>query len=313
MKKQLIITIFSLSTLFLIIFSCKNKETECLDCDVCEEFKGTKNNLNEILVNKNQELFPFFNPNNSEEFIYIKFSNNRYTLIKYNIKHSTADVLLTEADIASQPKWGKNGIVLFTDSYQRLHLINSNGTNHRVLPIKGAIRYPEWKNDTIVTIEYTQKDLIPPHFFANLNILTNKLDVSKNNDANVIYNANVNEYAFHNTVSLKAVANNLAYTIIDSVYGIETIFDCKWGGDGSYIYFSTNKTGLFKVNKNTKAISKIKNACDTRYYRSLSISPDGKKMLVERVDAQLLKGSPEEDAGIYLMDIDGKNEVKLFQ
>lgn len=49
-----------------------------------------------------------------------------------------------------------------------------------------------------------------------------------------------------------------------------------------------------------KNIIALKTSCDGRGYTSLSVSPDGKKIIAQRIDVE---------SGLCLMDIDGKNEV----
>ena len=89
-----------------------------------------------------------------------------------------------------------------------------------------------------------------------------------------------------------------------------------WHPNNIDIYYSTYREGLFKVNKNSKIVTKIKCGCDSRSYRYLSISPDGSKIIVERVDAteyQNNTGSWTEEGKIIIMDIDGSNERNIFE
>jgi hypothetical protein len=58
--------------------------------------------------------------------------------------------------------------------------------------------------------------------------------------------------------------------------------------------------GLYRTNIITKETTLLKTTCTNRFYTALSISPDGKKIIAQRIDVA---------SGLCLMDIDGKNEV----
>jgi hypothetical protein len=315
MRKQLWIAT-SIIIFICLLFSCHKDEIECLACEPCKDYVyTTRGHVIGNNISHSQEYTPCFNPNNSDEFVYVKRVGFIYSLVKYNIKLQKEDILLGNIQITEeQPKWGENGLILFNDRNFQLFTIKSDGKDLKLIKSKGSFYYPEWKNDSIIVghfrYEHTSAD-----YFASMNTITGKLDsIDGNYFSRAAYN-NKGEYCYHNREYLKLESNKKTTILIDSTYGRERIADCKWHPNDVDIYYSTNVTGLFKINKNTKQITQIKSGCDTRRYREISISSDGKKIIAHRVDSPQPKddATPEEDAGIYLMDIDGKNEVKLFQ
>jgi hypothetical protein len=314
MKKQLIIAT-SIAIFICLVISCQKEEDLCLACEPCKDYVYTTRG--HVIGNKlsnSEEYWVCFNPNDSNEFIYVKKRSLIHDLVKYNLSSQKEVILLSNVSILFQPKWGKNNLILFNDEHFQLFTIRPDGTDLRLIKTKASFSHLEWKNDSIIVGHY-RYSTATFGYFASLNINTSKLDSINNNYfIQTAYN-DKGEYCYQNRSYLKFESNNKTITLIDSTYGSGVINDCKWHPNNVDIYYSTNVTGLFKINKNTKQITKIKSACDTRRYKEISISSDGKKIIVHRVDSPQPKdnATPEEDAGIYLMDIDGKNEVKLFQ
>jgi hypothetical protein len=319
--KNLIFSIIIINILLLLgLFSCKEDAEECLnDCEPCENFtKYSK--LPSSDHSDEASIHPCFNPNNANELVFLKMRTydkglgRIYSLIKYNLQTKKEDTLLLNCKSYFPPKWGKNNLIAFYDFNFQLNLINADGKNHRIISLKkGGLRYIDWKNDSIIVADFSY-NLGVPNFFAELNINTGKLDTTRSNIVTEVNYNSKGEYVYDGYYSLKMNSHGVVSSLIDSTYGWENIRAFRWHPNNTDIYYTTHKTGLLKVNRDTKKIVKIRNACDARFYDQLSISPDGKKIVVQRTDVhQQSNLTPFHDEGIYLMDIDGKNEVKLFQ
>jgi Tol biopolymer transport system component len=310
-------------TLSLLIFfqqGCKKDRVKCLNCDKCENFPEPDGGISTIKQKEFQRKAPCFNPNNGNEFIYIKEEGRNQTLVKYNLSTNHETILLENAQIIGQPKWGKNKKIVYTGTEFQINIINDNGNNHNVLTNNNSYLYPDWLNDSVISTEFSF-NLGVPYFYCELSIIGNIIDTIRGSS----FTFGSNNLQSENACLLYASDPNINIRkrglFVSSLTNFEndgrnTITGICWHPNNSNIYYSTYREGLYVINKNTKERKKIRNGCDSRSYRFLSISPDGKKILVERVDATDYKnnnGNWTEEAKIYIMDIDGKNERDVFK
>lgn len=311
-----------------IFFQTCKKDKECRKNEKCENFPSPKgfgiSKINQIPFQKHA---PCFNPNNGNEIIYVKASNNNYQLIKYNLQSKSEIILLDNTVIVGQPKWGKNGWIVFSKLDLNVYLLKDNGdslkkvtsyfeNNHpafwsinKIFISVGAETSPGASGNKIINLDGNRIDSIKPLDFggvfgkSHINEFGEMASMGCKNGSNCsvdVLNLNIKHLTQLNSFAFNGRNN------IEGIY---------WHPNNEDIFYSTYREGLFKVNKNSKAVSKIKCGCDSRSYRYLSISPDGSKIIVERVDAteyQNNTGSWTEEGKIYIMDIDGKNERNIF-
>lgn len=311
-----------LFTLLLITFeTCKKDKEICMACNKCENFPEPGGGISTIKQKTNQRHAPCFNPSNPAEFIYIKEAEYKYSLVKHNLSTKQESILLENVPIVGQPKWGKNGWIVFSQfSDYQIYILQDNGQLLTRITNGNAYLYPEWKNDAIIAAEFSF-NLGVPYFYCELNKAGSIVDTFRNNRFTLGMINSIKEKAYLKSpddpnISLGFENNSISTLTNDNFTGRNRIEGIFWHPNNQDIYYSTYREGLCKVNKNSKNVTKIRNGCDSRSYRFLSISADGKKILVERVDAtdyHNSTGSWTEEAKIYIMDIDGKNERNLFE
>jgi hypothetical protein len=292
------------------IYGCRKNE-DCIGCEVCEVFTLPDVRINGIFQKTEQERHPCFNPNNSNEFLFIKIRGGEFNLVKYVISEQKEEILLEDIGFTTEPKWGKNNKILFVDSRIDLHIFDLSTGFESIFDLKEKyVRFPEWKNDSIIVADISNAFKYPSNF-ATLNIFTNKIDTISKIYGQAIY-YNETEFLHNYRTGIDFVDAHSTTTLIKGLDGTEQAMDSKWHQNHSDIFYSTNQKGLYKINRHTKKVTEIKNGCNSRFYRTLSIAPDGKKMLVHRVDAALVDGAVEEDASIYIMNLDGSDEQKII-
>ena len=308
-------------TLFILFFACKKDEckndNETLVCTPCEEVSS----ISDFEEVKKQERSPCFNPNNMNEFVYVnKLDDRNFQLVKYDIV-SKQSLTLYKGTVLTKPSWGKNNIIVFTDSLFQLRIVKPDASLNKRLTNGNAFLYPIWKNDSTIIAEYS-KDLNKPNLYCEYYLNKNKyyLDTLNGYDSgyrNSDYNRK-GQYIFmkyssdsifylRETTSIRKILikNSKIFGTVYSVVGV-----C-WHPTEEVIYYTVYNDGLYKLDVNTLKATRIRNGCSTRTYGNLSISADGKKIIVERIDAKPNNGGLLKDAGIYIMDIDGKNERKI--
>ncbi len=312
--------------LFVIFSTCKKS---CLECNTCEDFPDPKGSvISTITQMPNQRHAPCFNPNNNNEFIYLKDENNSESLVKYNMATKIEQTLINNIKILGQPKWNKNGWIVFTKTDLKMYLIKDNGDSAHTIPIYYSENsYPSFiGNDKIF---YSVGTETKPGISGNkiINYKGSMIDSIKAADLNASFG--INDVNGNNEI-VSWICDNTGCSIKYFTYekkdykpiysfsftGRNNITGIIWHPNNDDVYFSTYREGLYRVNKNTKKYVKVRNGCDSRSYRYLSISPDGSKIIIERVDATDYTknlGSWTEEGKIFIMDIDGKNERNVFE
>jgi hypothetical protein len=329
--KRLLVILPILASLFL--FSCKEKEgTEdvpayCAACEPCERFYLPWSPIPyPVKQLPKQRYSPCFNPNNGNEFVYVDEDREAKTsmLIKYNLLSQQQVILLSKGSVVGQPKWGKNGWIVFSNG-TNIFKVRDNGDSLAQLTLEGINQNPEIFENNIL-FEYSGG--LPGT--AGIKIM----DMDGNNRNNVTVNGTLRKNVVN---GLGEIAGSLGsyrlatyhlttkkqetFLANDTGYYQRIISDKCWHPNNTDIYFiavpigenDTTRLGINKINKHTQQETLIKNVCATRAYYYVSISPDGTKLLVERENVTLVENYTRLiGSDIYIMDIDGRNERKVF-
>jgi Tol biopolymer transport system component len=333
---QKLIVILVWLGLSLFLFSCKEKEgTEdipayCAACEPCERFYLPWSPIPyPVKQLPKQRYSPCFNPNNGNEFVYVDEDRDAKTsmLIKYNLLSQQQVILLPKVGVVGQPKWGKNGWIVFSNG-ANIYKVRDNGDSLTQLTFEYANQYPDIFGDKIlftrsegppgssgIKIIDMEGNQIEDIFYSTLGVVLNKNVINGLGEIA----GSLNRYklgTYHLTTKKLEV-----FLSSDTGYYQRIISDKCWHPNNTYIYFiaapiggnDTTRLGINKINKHTQQETLVKNVCATRAYNYLSISPDGTKMIVERENTTLVSGNTLlVGSDIYIMDIDGRNEKKVF-
>lgn len=319
------------------IFACEkdkqiNSNAYCASCEPCAKIPtDISSQPRQVIETSFQRLAPCFNPLNVNEFIYLTQDSLFYnSLIKYNLITKKETVILSGQRIVRQPKWGKNGWILFAGLNLQIFKVKDNGDSLTQLTSVYSNTYPEWFGiDKIFFSVASGSDKIAGNKIIGFD--GTRLDSIQATVMNtvIIYNS-INDLmelaglggGVSDIVFMNLKSKQLNYLIKDTSKIIHYTTGVTWHPNNKDIYYSTtvvgeNNSGLVgicRLNKDSKENVLIKNACNSRSYSLLSISPDGKKIIAERQDYQLMPDNNLlKKSDICIMDIDGRNEEKVFK
>jgi hypothetical protein len=325
--------------IFLAITSCEkdkqiNANAYCASCEPCAIIPpNISSQPRQIKETSFQRLAPCFNPLNANEFIYLtqdSFFNN--SLIKCDLTSKKETVILTGQRIIRQPKWGKNGWILFAGLNLQIYRVKDNGDSLTQLTSVYSNTYPEWYGtDKIFFSVIGGTDKIAGNKIIGFD--GKRLDSIQATVMNTVITYNsINDLNELTGIGGGGAISNLAYINLKTKKLIYLTSDVSsnerypagvcWHPNNKDIYYATwviagnnsDFVGICRLNKDSKENVLIKNACNSRSYSLISISPDGKKIIAERQDYQLLPDNNLlKNSDICIMDIDGRNEEKVFK
>ncbi|MCF8373572.1 MAG: hypothetical protein K9H64_18270 [Bacteroidales bacterium] len=292
----------------------------CKCCPKCEDFPS--GNSTSISRSQFQYMQPCYNPNNSNEFVfhYRDYETNTFQLVKYNIKTNEKEILINDFYTIFQPKWGENNWILCTDLNNSIWKIKSNGDSLSSVAYVGANYDPDWDcSNTHIIYTYSLNGA-NKHSVVLKDYKTNSVDTISRRSAPTLSISNTNILAIDAwcNISLANLSDSLVWTQITNVDCTENYDDGKsrivslfWHPNSKDIYYCRIFDGIYTINIDDLIEKRIKNACDTRHYLTVSVSPDGDKLLVERIHGYWADYKIYHDSKIYIMDIDGCNEKEV--
>ena len=307
--------IFLLSFLSVFFSNCK-KDPPIILPNECANFSYTSANVQNWPGNDTNYYVPCFNPNNSNEIIYGKgiISGKTSYIVKRNL------LTKSETNIVSnwlrKPDWSRKDWIVFNHSDNQVWKVKSNGDSLTLLtkdmlgghnavwsPDGNRIAFIREGNAKYYTIiadmDGNHLDTLPYFSFYLSKWSSNGLFIAalSNDYVNVNYFDVSSRKLFTPTNNfLNDHATNLVFS--DAI---------AWTPDSQYLIWA-NQQGIYKTNIITNVTQKIKAACDAKYYTSLSVSPDGNKMIAARVDQRFDGKNLYIKTGLSLMNIDGTNE-----
>jgi len=276
---------------------------------------------------------PMFNPHDADELLYHEWGDGFSRIIKYRISTREKEVFLDPAPLTVELDWGRGGWVAFS-GYGDMFLIREDGTDlHRVpLTTEGhSCAEPDFNPDgTVVGFPFGGVNGISLYgmyllYDLNKNDLdtfdhfngTRPLGWSSNNEMSLWTGESydLNGKLGLTLIHMKDYNRTLIFQYsdmkwLDNSYGSA---DMMWNHSGENLYYTDGDIICFPTN-DYKEI-RIKKGCESRYYEDITIAPDDKHIIVERVDVR--RDGPYSNTlqrwrRLYIMDIDGCNERLLF-
>ena len=278
----------------------------------CDEFPQSPELGWNYTSNGVQFLSPCFNPNNPDEFVYIKvFDGGQAQLIKHNIATKQETILLDPMSYGP-PQWGSQGWITFVYTNKHIWKIRDDGTELTQVTFGVDDKNPMFNYNGDKIIYYRNK------YYTNFELSTNPdlykdykmmiIDLNGQEVDSVMAAHVVPNNYYQNWSSAVAISGEEIYfvgqwdalhtgvyqwdDVLDSVI-IENTISLSNNTDGNtindlsgseeFIYFSKYRGGLYQIDTDTKNYIKIRWGCDTRYYDHLSMSSDGKSLIVQKV------------------------------
>lgn len=274
--------------------------------------------------------YPCFNPNNAEELCFskaVKINNGLHVteFWKVNINTGKQERIAAVQGI-SQPDWGKNDWILFDKLGGTIWKVKSNGDSLTQLTFQYENYRPKWNNQTNTFLNHIPSE-DPYKSLVIRNLKGNIINYLKTFDGNGVSNKNAfsldgqtiasdgmlsrKNYGLYYYELANSTSPQLLYSLDISQTTKALVIGVAWHPDNRHVFW-TNANGLYKTDIVSKQTWQLKTACDSRLYKSLSVSPDGKTIAVARSDKKLVEENTiNSEFSIYLMDDNRNNERKL--
>ena len=310
--------------ILIVCLFCLGCKPDLLDPDrKCKELKTSRVDA-EYITPSHYFTAPCFNPNNSDEFVYLKrqlSTNGGAELWKYDRITGENDKLASGAISFAWPRWSTKDWILYVGTDYQLWKVKANGDSLTQLNFyEGGYRHADWNHDgtKIVIGIFGAIDGFPGSFKIDKDgFFDSKLHErwsylhaswSPNGkfiavDDTSIWNARIGIFDSDST-QLKSV-------VMPETDG-EHAPSFSWFPDSKQIAICSRHEGVFIFDFVAETFTQIKSGCGSsfsRRYINPSVSSDGDKMLVTRQDRRSKgRNKIEEAYSIVIMNTDGTGE-----
>ncbi|MFM2194744.1 MAG: hypothetical protein RL092_344 [Bacteroidota bacterium] len=263
---------------------------------------------------------PCFNPSNPNEFVYFEqdwrtgLPENK--LVFHNIEAHESHVILEDVLIIDEPIWTVRNEIYFLHSSWDIYRIKPDGSGYENVTNRGGCLYPTLKPDgTLLYFYYNPSNENPNGLILN----TDNLEVIDTISANSCSDWSVlNDLATgegSTFVGIQDIFNNQHQIIYD--YEIpnytKAVWDVKFSNNGKELFYSAYTLGIHKVDIASHSHTQLKWGCDTRDFRSISMHPNGKQILVQLVKNEKISESRiNVTSEIWMMSTDGCDSYRIL-
>lgn len=307
-----------LSFVMIIAFSCKKEPSDipCPECCVplnpCTQPTLGGGYYYISKPNYCNYTMPYFNPQNDNEFLFVKHcsTDSSYAkILKYNILSDISTEIFS-GSVQYAPKWGQNGWIIFSQSDGNVYKIKSDGSDLTHLTTEGCFHYPDWyfdedkfvayniclDADILYDVEGVVLDTLPK-LIGTTSSLTQKPYIAMNGNAVRFYNYQTNYL-------------NFMYDYSSQVNGSSHSGSIFWTSTFEVIY--SNIKGLNKLTIPSLTNVNFKPSCNSKIYLFGSVNSSKTKMIWSRGDyTQIDECHLMFKSRIYSMNIDGSEETEI--
>lgn len=293
-----------------------NPEPRCMDFK--HFFKKYKNYTGDLL-----SVYSFrgqcFNPNNSDEMIYYGYSgktvnsNDTITIYKYNLQTHLRSKVVNVVGTPDFPQWGANDWIVFDGYGNKLYKVKSNGDSLTSLGSGYSSLKWSYNGDKIVgfsRVNYNCLSVLDKNGHIEDSTYNNNYTIhlawNRDNIIALGEDKKVTFLQYPEFVLIKTI------TVLDKGEHDPRISGLEWIPNTSKFVWTCD-LGIFITDYVTEQTQQIKEGCEINRYGWPSVSDDGTKLLVSRLEYRANKASKtiETFCNIYLMNIDGSEEEKL--
>lgn len=270
---------------------------------------------------------PIFNPLNENEFIYTRVHldtltwKNVTTLMKHNLILGKSEELLVDKATDEVVAFTPDGHIVYVIDPYHFGIMNSDGSNKQVflekdMPVSSFAFDRSMSrmimsfvhNGPPVTVIYHLDGSGTDTFIWEKDAVFFHRGDWSGRDSLVTLSFDRDFYG----VSVVGISEQIITNLFNRPFSVphQKTFNVKWHPDNETVYFANEGYGIYRYRDGV--LSQVKANCDNKQYRMLSISPSGKKMLVERQDRVKLSDKQlNRQFRISIMNIDGSGEVLL--
>ncbi len=305
-----------------------NQTNSCESCSTCEDLPESGEFGYIFTQIDTQYLSPCFNPSNENEFVYIR-QTSTYTneLVKYNLQTKTEDILYNNLFLVGKPSWSVYGDIIF-NVYVGIAIIfkiKDDGTGLAQITNYNSFN-PQFDNFSTNFICAGQNPNFSGLYLPIFNINGSLIDSFKIEYGNVnigipcvpttpLFKSGYFFYAknqnglniekgvckYGNDTISNLIAINHKYQIIDMSACNNRVYICEFWND------------IHQIDLNTNKVSTFIEGCQTKFYNSISISPNETKMLTEKIiNTPQDNGDIISQHEIWLIDLATKEETRVL-
>ncbi|MDI1234082.1 MAG: hypothetical protein PSX81_07365 [bacterium] len=265
---------------------------------------------------------PCFNPRNDNEFIYIRkdFDKGTSEIIKHSLLTNTSNILLKNVSSSCHLTWGENGWIIYTND--NIYKLKDNGDSFTII----STPYNYSKTDVCYTKEnnFLFTLLGSPNsgnkIINNNGLLVDSLEglgsqqfllLNEVSSENILAGKIENDKLFKIKVCDLNTKVYQDIKVLTTDYPNNQIKGLTWHPNNQDIIYSILSHGIFIINKNTG--NEIKIIDGDGLYGFVSISPNGKNIIFERIDFKKMSNQIDflMEHNIFIIDINGNNLKKL--
>ena len=327
MPNLLKIRILAFFLLITMVQSCRKDKTEpivepnpidttSIDSSlICDDFPESPQIGFYYYSTGAQYKAPSFNPNNSDEFVYLRTGVIGTELVKYSISQQSETVLTNSVSIITQPQWGEQGWIVFTVLGNTIWKIYEDGSGLEQITDFESFRpsFDKSGNNFIcmgggsdVSAGYRPifdltGNISDSVFMAYDQIIIGYPYVSTENFYKKGYFAFA-DHAYSNPIRIGICSyDGSSITELSSWLYDKQMLDVT--ANSTYIYISTFWKDMVKINLTNPSYEIFKTGCQTKYYNHIDMSADGTKII-----AQVVLSTPTNENSA----IDEQNEIWLI-
>ena len=341
MKKSIIYFLYGL--LFILVHGCNDDETPTIMDDdnppvetpclaaldsltVPAVNVDTMLNLDdcplswvEFYPEKYRYTYPCFNPNNVEELAFIRLEWQTLKRDLCILDLCSGELNCLDVNPVDDLDWGANNWLLFIGEGLQLWKVRPDGSGLTQLTTAGENDNPIWEPEG-KRVVYRRTN--SPGYFFMLDDNGAVLDTIEKMQAKTAFDWSMDNKLITPTLPLTPDSYCIGYydMAIDSIIttndigGQYYIYDAKWGENNRLYWLLQYRLSHTDIETGGQAdLFSLPNGFNNRFYRSLTISPGNKYIVLNREDwKQLNECDVEVVHSLYIMGMDGTDERKIL-
>lgn len=315
-------------------------------------FENNPTGMEETIHLGNQFSSPAFNPSNPYEFCYYQIVADSgsqieidHQIVIFNLQTGEKSIVLNHTKVVGNLAWNKKGWIAYQNENDgSIYAVHNQ--SHEIIQMSGVEGFPIDKNlawinnqDTLIwggadvnmvsylkfnTIDSGEEEEIL--VYGEPAAINNEFAISSKNELLARGQNSLNSGCeFYKVDFDKILTSWNSFTILlnGSKFG-----RVNWHVDGNKFYVpmtgSLETAGLFEVNYKTLAINKLYNFCDQQFIYQAVCSPNGKYLLIQKIEREYLidPNSPDdfpwgiddqivENSNLWLYDLKMGKEAEL--
>ena len=258
--------------------------------------------------------YPCFNPNNDNEISYVQqIVNGTSALMKYNLITEEKTIIRENLSVAQQPVWCMNNWCYFMGYGQNMVRVNmATGELHQMTDLN---------KDRYITSNVLTGEFIFTRFMSSsvmyairadeMGVQLDTVSINPNGDWRGDLLAGGERYS---GIATCAIGSNQIETLHQFTVNLGYIInDVKIHPNNVDVYATCwYIDGLYKVNRDTKQLTLVKEGNNSCWYDTFSISQNGDDIIFEKVICNIGLGDVVySKSEIWMMDVNGCNEHKV--